>query len=231
MSAAEAPVFTLEEARKRASFLDSAVSTGLSGMTTASIKEILYEDDDVSRNFLDVVNSIVAGNVPSAVMSLLRSGRACAVAKPDGEPRPLGIGENAVRFAGSMLLRKVSADLRVAVAPANLGLGTDNGCELVFRILERKLLRDGGVLGCTDEATAFNKMDRSVCFAALEKVVPGAVPYIDLLYSKPGDLICPKADGSLKVVSNGVGARMGCPWGSAMYTVGQSRQFVTLSLY
>ena len=58
----------------------------------------------------------------------------------------------------------------------SLGIGVESGCELAFRIVERKLDRDGGAVSCEDEECAFNSMDRNIIFAAVFEATPVALP-------------------------------------------------------
>ena len=183
--------------------MDLSVASGLGGTPSASIKEWFLEDDNVSHCAVQIVNDLAAGRVPEGIKSAIRSCRGCAVPKPDGSPRPLGIGETLVRFVGGCVLQRVTSAARRYCLPYNLGIGVESGCELAFRIVERKLDRDGGVVSCEDEECAFNSMDRNVIFSAVFEATPAALPLINLLYSDAADIIVPTLGLDFASISNG----------------------------
>ena len=77
---------------------------------------------------------------------------------------------------------------------------------------------------CEDEETAFNMMDRAGIFNAIYVAIPAALPLFDLLHAESAELIMPTTGHDFECIHNGVGARMGCAFGSLGYALGQAHQ-------
>ncbi|CAI7748750.1 unnamed protein product, partial [Closterium sp. NIES-53] len=72
---------------------ENGVGAGPSGMTFEHLRDAVIANAAVTTHLHALVNTILQGNLPEEVCSLLTSSRLIALAKPEGGTRPIAVGE------------------------------------------------------------------------------------------------------------------------------------------
>lgn len=102
------------------------------------------------------------GQGPGGDSAGVQASRGVGVPKPDGTPRPLGIGDTAARFVATLVLDRVKGAASRALLPYQFGMCVNGGAGYAYKIIQRKMERDGAAVSLEDEACAFNYMDQEV---------------------------------------------------------------------
>ena len=231
-----APIeFSVEEVLKRVRSSNKNSAGGLSGSDYQSLSAWLHEDDDLTRQLVSLLNRIAAGAVPPAIVGLLTAGRGVVIPKDEiGGLRPIVVGHILLRFVGSLALAKEAPAIRdffLKPVPLQFGVGVQGGCELMAAAISSFLtLHPGAIdIGC-DAQNAFNSWDRTRLWSPLERNFPGLCSFGRLLYGSSATILFAEEGVSgAASVSNNVGSRQGCSWGSFCYCLALHGPLSTLA--
>ena len=156
---------------------------------------------------LAFVNHMLSGKLPRHP-SLLSSSLV-GLQKPDGGVRPIAIGEALYRLTG-LCAMTACEELGRSLAPLQLAVGVSGGVEALAHAVRLALTADPeAALLTVDMANAFNTVNRSALFEAVQQRVPSLLAYVQWSYGAPTDLhIVGAPDGTAPVQSR-VGVRQG----------------------
>ena len=168
-------------------------------------------------------NSIIANKVPPSIIPLLTAARGLAIPKDeDGNLRPIAVGGVLLRFVASLALglshKETDAYFLGAHAKAKqFGIGVASGCNLMAAAIESHLRQNPTHIAIgADSRNAFNSYDRSVMWAIARTHFPHLECLLRLMYGASAPIFVP-TDSTPAIISNEIGSRQGCSWGSFLY--------------
>ena len=174
-----------------------------------------------------LLQDITTGRIPPAVRPHITATRLIALAKPNGAPRPIAMGELFYRVAAVYAVRSVSDVARQLLAPHQYGVGVPGGCEHIVHCMQHSLSdsADNGPLAAVkvDISNAFNTCSRSRLLHLLF-ATPELAPlhrFVHWAYSEP-TLLIPQRRGKLDeadFIQSASGVRQGDPLSSLLFCV------------
>lgn len=159
-----APTFTVAQCQHKARRLDLGSAVEPQGRPNAAIQAWFYKDDETAAAAARWCSRVAAAKVPEAIRPAFRASSGVGVPKPDGTPRPLGIGDTAARFVATLVLDRVKGAASRALLPYQFGMCVNGGAGYTYKIIQRKMAHDGAAVSLEDEACAFNYMDQEVMY-------------------------------------------------------------------
>jgi hypothetical protein len=105
---------------------------GYSGWTYDRLKSVwALGDPDFTKGLTVLLEAIMNNELSDDAAALLRNQRGIALAKPNGEPRPIAIGETFYCLAAGLLARKFKQQIIEAIGKHDVGFGHKGGCEVL----------------------------------------------------------------------------------------------------
>lgn len=176
-------------------------------MTYEHVLAATKTSSDAFNATLAFVNHMLSGKMPRHP-SLLDSSLV-GLQKPDGGVRPIAIGEALYRIAG-LCAMTACEDIGRSLAPLQLAVGVSGGVEALVHAVRSALAADpDAALLTVDMANAYNTVDRSALFAAVQRHVPSLLAYVQWSYGAPTDLHIVGASADTAPVSSCTGLRQG----------------------
>jgi hypothetical protein len=191
-AASQVDVETLEKALR--SFPRSSAA-GPSGLRPLHLKESLVPGfrDEILRHLVAIVNVLARGEAPQEVRPWISGASLIAIPKTSGDLRPVAVGETLRRLTAKALCADVVAETRELLEPMQVGVGTPGGAEAIVHVARQWLHRHQDdrqrILVTLDLENAFNSLDRSAFLAAVRRVCPRVVPWVDFCYREPSHLL------------------------------------------
>lgn len=196
----------LERALKR---LDAKLGSagGPTGMTYEHVLAATKASSEAFNATLAFVNLMLTGRLPRH--SSLLDSSLVGIQKPDGGTRPIAIGEVLYRLTG-LCAMTACEELGRSLAPLQLAVGVSGGVEALVHAVRSALAADSDTALLTvDMANAFNEVDRSALFTAVQKYVPALLPYVQWSYGAPTDLHIVGAPAGTAPIQSRTGVRQG----------------------
>ncbi|GJP82181.1 hypothetical protein CLOP_g12390 [Closterium sp. NIES-67] len=199
-------------------------SGGPTGWVAEHLRDTFLAFPHTLPSLLSVYQLWLGGRCPSAARSLLASSTLVALAKPNGDVRPIAIGEVLVRVLSRAVCLQLRDQMaRVFLASQQFGVGVTCGTEVTVRGVVRALAdHPGWVVLQLDVANAFNSFFRDVLFQALHASPEFRclIPFIRLFYGTPSDLIY-RAGRGVTTMHSERGTRQGDPLSPFLYALTQ----------
>jgi len=147
--------------------------------------------------------------------------RGCALRKPNGKPRPLGIPSLFIRLAHALGLRLFRPAWTAATDAQDLGL-KPAGCEALARTIQMTL-NAGGAVHTTDASNAFNNINAQAVLN-VGRAVPPLGPCINALYGEEHAILYVGYLGAIdyKIGDANRGVVAGDPLGTVAYNIASS---------
>ena len=195
---------------------------GLDGMRPLHLQNMLGgETVESGRRLLsaltDLVNLILAGNVPSIACGALYGASLCALTKKDGGIRPIAVGSTFRRLSAKLAANYGSAFLSGTLRPKQLGVGTPGGCEAIVhaaREFASGSYDEPTILIKVDIRNAFNSIDRSAFLTEVMEKCPQIYPMMRQGYGFDSPIYY----GANKLLSR-TGLHQGDPLASLAFSV------------
>jgi hypothetical protein len=186
-SAAAALVPTIEELSAFVSALDGSTAHGYSYMSYQDIKDICKKGGlEAITSLRVVIKAIITNTLTKATIQRLSILRGIAFLKPNGKPRPIGIGEPLLQMASTLAARATRSILSLAIGPYEKGVGVAGGTEAMSHLVQCHLSSDlSHVAVKTDFSNAFGSYNRGNAITLIKDSCPALLPIVMLRYSGP----------------------------------------------
>ena len=218
-----APTIVLTDVDRFIASRSTATGGGLSGWCYDDWKKYMANATDNGKAALvNVLSDIVAGRIREADdVAMLMPLRGIAIAKPDGSPRPVGVGESLVQMAAGILAALYRDQFRILIGNAEFGVGARGGTEALAHAV-RAFAQAGMVIVKIDITNAFNTVHREAVLRAVRQI-PGLAPFVFWRYRQPCDVTysCHVTERTVTIpVRQGV--IQGDPLGGLLYSLTQA---------
>ena len=153
-----------------------------------------------------------------------------ALAKPNGKPRPIGIGETILQLAGGLLMKKTREKFKRAIGDLEVGIATPGGPEALAHAIAA-LLKYNDASWCVikiDVSNAFGNISRVKVVEALAQQVPEAMGYVWARYGGEGTTVFRRGDGNEVRIPARTGVVQGCPMAPALFSLCQQQAYRTV---
>ena len=173
--------------------------------------------DELCSRMQGMANKMARGEIPVEVRPWILGASLMALPTPDGKGlRPVASGATIRRVVAKALWATVKEEIKGKLEPAQVGVGTSMGAEMLVHTVRDWLHRNqdtkGVVLAMLDLSNAFNAVDRWAVRAGARAMAHNLVPWVDACY---------RADTALilggKRMNSRRGVQQGDPLGPALF--------------
>ena len=190
---------------------------GPTGMTYEHVLAAAKSSSEAFNATLALVNHLLTGKLPRH--HTLLDSSLVGLQKPDGGARPIAIGEVLYRLAGLCALTACE-DLGRSLAPLQLAVGVSGGVEALVHAVKSALASDpDAALLSVDMANAFNTLDRSALFDAVQQRAPSLLAFVQWSYGAPTDLHIVGAPAGTAPIQSRMGVRQGDTLAGLLYAL------------
>ena len=214
--------------------VNRATSQGPDGLSAPMLRVMVSEDPAlkaVNPRLRDALATLMQrfalGHIPVSARPHLVRARLVPIPKPLGGTRPIAIGNLLRRQLGRLLAQDAAQTAQQHLAPFQFGVAVPGAAEQMCHSV-RAAVEAGGdnvMVAQFDFANAFNDSSRATLLTALRAHFPGLVPYFELCYRSPADLLALLLD---VVLESAWGVQQGDPLGTLFYAVLQQPLLVRL---
>ena len=202
-------------------------SGGIDGLRPGHLKDLTSASTAESGRRLRasltrLCNCLIRGNIPTIARDLLFSANLTALRKKDGGIRPIAVGNTLRRLVSKVASRPVIQALASQLAPIQLGVGVQGGCEaaahairsVTQRVSSPRPTGDGRILVKLDMKNAFNSIRRDHLLDVCHTRIPSLYPLAHLAYSTPSLLLA-----SNELIESASGVQQGDPLGPLLFAL------------
>ena len=191
--------------------------TGPSGWRYEHLKALL--DNCSTADLLhSVCSSIASGSIPESTLNLLTASRLIAIPKPNGDVRPIAIGEALRRLTAKSICAQKKDSFAQFFSPLQHGVATKGGAELLVHQVQLLLEenKDWIVLK-SDVRNAFNSVSRSHFLIEVARAFPDIFGHVNKMYSGVNPLVYLQESTPI-ILSSEEGIHQGDPLGPALFS-------------
>ncbi|CAI5962986.1 unnamed protein product [Closterium sp. NIES-65] len=202
-----------------------ASAAGPSGWVTEHLRDTFLTEPNCLSHLLEVFNQWVAGQVPERARPWLAASNLVGLSKPNGDVRPVAIGEVLPRILARALCISLCPAMVSYFLPCNqLGADTRVGAEILTHSFQSALATHPDWCALQiDVANAFNSFHRHVMFDGLrESPFSGMIPFLRVFYGTPSDLYL-QAGPFVQSLESARGSRQGDPLGPFLFAFTQQQ--------
>ena len=141
----------------------------------------------------DAVNTLAFGRVPHCLAPAIAGASLHALQKPDGDVRPIAVGETLRRLTSKCLCAVTKDEAAAYLRPLQVGVACSLGAEAVIRTIDQYSRRHadspGKLILKVDFANAFNTINREPFLRACATVAPAAAKWAWWCYAQTTTLL------------------------------------------
>lgn len=201
-------------------------SGGIDGLRPRHLKDLISFTCGESASKLTsaaskLVNVIRSGKICQELPPIFYGAALIALAKKNGDVRPIAIGLTWRRLAGKIACFSIRTELAGSLAPIQNGFGVKGGAEaIVHAVREFSMASHQSPIAVVkfDYKNAFNEMFRKFLLKEIRNEAPSLFPMMQQAYKDPSDLFY----GNV-VIQSKRGTQQGDPCASAAFCIGLKR--------
>ena len=160
-------------------------------MTWEHLRPLLDEVRAMQQLF-KLGENFARGQVPPAVVNMVRCGRMTALAKPDGGVRGIVSGDVLRRLVARTMAQQLGPAVKAAAAPHQYALSTRAGCECIAHALQGLCeLNPRMTITSIDGVGAYDLISRKAMLTGLQGVDGGnsSLPFVRVFYGSPSEYL------------------------------------------
>ena len=190
-------------------------------MTRAHLRPLL-PDVRGSHLLFQISQRMARGQVPEAVISIIRMGRLTALSKPDGGVRGIVAGDVVRRLVARTMSEQLSPAVERVTSPYQCAMTTRAGCECVAHALQGLMEIDPQVtVTSIDGLGAYDMTSRGAMLRGLMRVSGAALPFTRMFYGRLSQYLWEMDSGEVHRIPQGEGGEQGDPMMPLLYCLRQ----------
>ncbi|CAI7783286.1 unnamed protein product [Closterium sp. NIES-54] len=190
---------------------------------TEHLKDTFLSEPSYLPHLLGVFKQWISGCMSERVRPWLAALNLVGLSKPNGDVRPVAIGEVLPRILARALCILLRPDMESHFAPCNqLGVGTRSGVEILAHAFRFALaIHPSWYALQIDVANAFNSFHRHAMFDNLrDSPFAGLIPFLHIFSGVPSSLFL-HAGPFVETLASERGSRQGDPFGPFLFAFTQ----------
>ncbi|CAI7829055.1 unnamed protein product [Closterium sp. NIES-54] len=190
---------------------------------TEHLKDTFLSEPSYLPHLLGVFKQWISGCMSERVRPWLAALNLVGLSKPNGDVRPVAIGEVLPRILARALCILLRPDMESHFAPCNqLGVGTRSGVEILAHAFRFALaIHPSWCALQIDVANAFNSFHRHAMFDNLrDSPFAGLIPFLHIFSGVPSSLFL-HAGPFVETLASERGSRQGDPFGPFLFAFTQ----------
>ena len=207
-----------EEIRKCLQAFSKSSAAGPSGLRAQHLLDAVCgaEQGAALHALESVVNILASGKGPRSLSMHLAGASLVALAKENGDVRPIAVGEVLRRLTSKCLCSAVRRDAQGFFGSLQVGvacpLGLEAAIHTISQYCERNAASTSKIVMTIDFHNAFNSLDRNALLAACRRDFPTLAAWASWCYSVPSRLLYNE-----RVVSSTAGVQQGDNLGPLLF--------------
>ncbi|CAI5482229.1 unnamed protein product [Closterium sp. Yama58-4] len=200
-----------------------ASAPGPSGWVTEHLRDTFLSEPAYLSHLLEVFTQWTKGEVAERVRPWLTASNLVGLSKPNGDVRPVAIGEVLPRILSRAICIVLRPKMMSHFAPCNqFGVGSRSGVEVLAHAFRSAISTHPSWCALQiDVANAFNSFHRREMFEGLrQSPFKGLIPFLRVFYGTPSDLYL-RAGPFVEALASERGSRQGDPLGPFLFAFTQ----------
>ncbi len=145
--------------------------------------------DELSEQIAVMARRLCTEKISHSILQTYLSCRLVPLMKEDDGIRPVGIGETLRRIVGKCVSQVLQKDIQGASGTLQTCAGIESGIEAAVHAMKSTFKEDWcEIVMLVDADNAFNKLNRKVALANIEKLCPPIYRYLENSYNTPARL-------------------------------------------
>ncbi|XP_065323794.1 uncharacterized protein LOC135930921 [Gordionus sp. m RMFG-2023] len=216
-----ATTFTSSEVRKAILSFKRDSSPGVDGFRPIFLQDLtapyITQQCDVLEKITQLINRMLAGGLPPAIIPLLYGAKLIALHKPNKDIRPIAIGTTWRRLTAKLVVSRILFTVSNHLCPNQLGVNVKGGCEVSLHMTRMYLQTDpsDNILIKIDFSNAFNSLKRTAFLNPILTLYPEYSQFIFDCYASPSHL-----QFGDRLIPSSSGIQQGDPLGSFLFCLG-----------
>jgi len=221
-----APIIKVTPGRVKACFkaLNKDAAPGCSAQTV-SMLQIVFDDPE-GRDFICCVLAKIINGELKDTRDLILSSRLIAIAKPNGDVRPVAVGETLYKLAAAFVTYPLKEALAQIFSDIQFAYGVPGGCERIVHSMQSLAELHRGdpdyCIASADISNAFNSCNRAACFKEILKhdSLSELLRIVHFAYSSPSLLYILDSKQATRILHSESGVKQGDILGMILFCLG-----------
>ena len=179
----------------------------------------MIESENTSDCLFFACSAIAKGILPTAAVKLLSSSWLIAIPKPNGDIRPIAVGEALRRITARIICLQKKESFAEFFSPIQFGVSTKCGSELIAHHISLSLQNNPEwIVLKTDVRNAFNSVSRCHLLEQVFQSFPDLSSHAQQMYGGFSSLVYMQGSTPV-IISSEEGVHQGDPLGPALFAI------------
>ena len=166
-------------------------AAGASGLSTTHVRELIqvpgaHDEGGLIHALAALLTELARGAAPRELAEWITGAPITPLRKPNGDVRPIAVGETLRRLVSSILLARFRDEIRDYLTPLQVGVATRCGGETIIHGVRELTRRYGNrpdlAVLQLDLTNAFNLVSRRAIVKQIRKHFPEMMPWVEFCY-------------------------------------------------